>query len=438
MRRLLEWKQSDSRKPLILRGARQVGKTSVADELGRTFDNYLSFNMESAADAGLFDMELPVDEFVNLLYAAKGLRRQPGTTLLFIDEIQASPRAIAKMRYFYEQAPWLHVVAAGSLLENLVDVGVSFPVGRVQYMALRPCSFYEFLGALGLDGLQRLVDGDPRQLAPLHGRLLSLFQRYMVVGGMPETVARYAAESDLVAVDDVFASLLQGYQDDAEKYVKGKKLTDVVRFVLSYGWAFAGATVALGNFAKSGYSSREVGEAMRLLQKAMLVELVYPTSSPLLPVVPELNRQAKLIWHDTGLVNYQMGIRKEILGATDLLDLWRGRIAEQAVAQELLALSDRVGQRRAFWARPNGGAEVDFVYAHDSRLYPIEVKNGHNSRLRSLLMFMQQSPADLAFRIWSGPYSVDDVRTPEGRQFRLVNMPFYLIRRLPDIIDTLA
>lgn len=147
--RLEEWRRDPGRKPLILRGARQVGKTTVVNEFGKQFDNYLYFNMEDASHARLFELEVPLLDLIPLLFSAQGVMRQPGDTLIFIDEIQNSPKTVALLRYFYEQTPELHVIAAGSLPENLVDVHVSFPVGRVQYLALRPCSFYEFLGALG-------------------------------------------------------------------------------------------------------------------------------------------------------------------------------------------------------------------------------------------------------------------------------------------------
>ncbi len=248
-------------------------------------------------------------------------------------------------------------------------------------------------------------------------------------------VNRYAETRDLLALDDLFETLVQAYKDDVEKYAQGNKLVETACFILSYGWAYAGETVTLGNFAHSAYKAREVGEAFRLLEKAMLLELVYPTSSVLLPIVPETKRMPKLIWFDTGMVNYQAGIRKEIIGATDILDVWKGHVAEQVVAQELLALTDKVGQKRAFWARSNNGAEVDFVYHFDGNLYPIEVKNGHNAHLRSVQEFISRSLVDVAVRVWSGSYSIDTVRTSSGKPFRLINLPFYLLGSLEHVLN---
>lgn len=436
--KLEAWKQDKKHKPLILRGARQVGKTTVVNEFGSQFDNYLYFNLERNENAKLFEMEIPLDDLVNMLYASVGKVKKEGTTLVFIDEIQNSPKTIALLRYFYEQRPDLYVIAAGSLLENLVDVKVSFPVGRVQYLALRPCSFSEFLGAIGKNNLLAVLSQKAEYTVAFHEQLMHLFNQYTIVGGMPEAVQQYAETQDVIGIEDVYETLVQAYKDDSEKYVRGNKLTDVVRFILSYGWAFSGETITLGNFANSGYKSREVGEAFRLLEKAMLLELIYPVSSTQLPIIPETKRMPKLIWFDTGLVNYQAGIRKEIIGSTDMVDSWRGHIAEQITAQELLTLDDRVGQHRSFWAKPNNGAEVDFIFAHNSKLYPIEVKSGTNAHLRSLQVFMDSSGVNIAIRIWSKPYSVDKVKTIHGKEFTLINLPFYLIDNLRSVLDAVV
>lgn len=436
--KLEEWKNADRHKPLILRGARQVGKTTIVNEFGSQFENYLYFNMERNENVRLFEMDISIDDLVTMLFASLGKVKNEGKTLIFIDEIQNSPKTIALLRYFYEQRPDLYVIAAGSLLENLIDVKVSFPVGRVQYLALRPCSFYEFLGAINKNDLLAILSQKPELTVAFHEQLMHQFNLYTIIGGMPEAVQMYAEKNDVVAIEDVYETLVQAYKDDAEKYVVGNKLTDTVRFILSYGWAFSGETITLGNFANSGYKSREVGEAFRLLEKAMLLELVYPVSSTQLPIIPETRRMPKLIWFDTGLVNYQAGVRSEIIGSTEMVDAWRGHIAEQITAQELLALDDRVGLHRVFWAKPNNGAEVDFVISHDSRLYPIEVKSGTNSHLRSLQVFMDNSSIDIAIRIWSKPFSVDEIKTVNGKSFKLINLPFYLIGRIHDVLNAIV
>jgi len=435
---LREWKNKSNRKPLVLRGARQVGKTTVINAFGKEFDNYLYFNLDVDSDRALFERNIPLDDLIDSLFARQGVRKKDGSTLLFIDEIQSSPQTISLLRYFKEKRPDIHVISAGSLLENVVDVKISFPVGRVDYMALRPCSFYEFLTALGKDNLRYFID-HPEQSTAVHDQLMSLFNQYTIVGGMPEAVQEYAETHDVLALDDVYESLVQGYKDDVEKYVNGGKLAEVVRFLISTSWTKAGQAVTLGGFADSDYRAREVGEAFRLLQKAMLLELVYPTTSINVPALSEEKRQPKVIMLDTGLTNYQAGVRKELIGANDILDVWRGHLAEQVVAQELLTLNDKVSQRRQFWVKGNGSAEVDFVLTFDSHLFPIEVKSGRNSHLRSIHSFIDQSPIDIGIRIWSGPYSVNQVQTTIGKKsFRLANIPFYMVGNIEKILSDLT
>lgn len=437
MTHLRQWKGKSNHKPLVLRGARQVGKTTVIDAFGKDFDNYLYFNLDEDGDRALFERNISLDDLIDSLFARLGMRKKEGSTLLFIDEIQSSPQTISLLRYFKEKRPDIHVISAGSLLENVVDVKVSFPVGRVDYMALRPCSFYEFLTALGKDNLRYFID-NPEQSVAVHDELMSLFNQYTIVGGMPEVVQEYANTRDVLALDDIYESLLQGYKDDVEKYVQSGKLAEVVRFLISASWTKAGQAVTLGGFADSAYKAREVGEAFRLLQKAMLLELVYPTTSVTIPALGEEKRQPKVIMLDTGLTNYQAGVRRELIGANDILDVWRGHLAEQVVAQELLTLNDKVSQRRQFWVKGNSFAEVDFVLTFDSHLFPIEVKSGRNSHLRSIHSFIDQSPIDIGIRVWSGPYSVDDVQTTIGKKpFRLVNIPFYMIGNIEKIISKL-
>lgn len=214
--KLEAWKQDKKHKPLILRGARQVGKTTVVNEFGSQFDNYLYFNLERNENAKLFEMEIPLDDLVNMLYASVGKVKKEGTTLVFIDEIQNSPKTIALLRYFYEQRPDLYVIAAGSLLENLVDVKVSFPVGRVQYLALRPCSFSEFLGAIGKYNLLAVLSQKAEYTVAFHEQLMHLFNQYTIVGGMPEAVQQYAETQDVIGIEDVYETLVQAYKDDSE------------------------------------------------------------------------------------------------------------------------------------------------------------------------------------------------------------------------------
>ncbi len=433
---LEQWAADAHRKPLILRGARQVGKTTVVNEFGRQFDNYLPLNLEKEEAVRLFEMAIPLKDLIPLLFVHCGVKRKEGRTLLFIDEIQNSAKAISLLRYFYEELPDIYVIAAGSLLENIVDIHSSFPVGRVQYLALHPCSFREFLRAIGEEALLPVLE-QPEASPAFHDRLINLFNVYTLIGGMPEVVQLYAERQDILSLSSIYETLLQGYRDDVEKYATGRLLPDVVRFILKEGWHKAGQTITLGGFANSSYKAREVGEAFRLLEKAMMLELVYPTTATNVPATAEIKRKPKLIWLDTGLVNYAAGVQKELLGAADIMDAWRGMIAEQIVAQELLAQTNKVSQRRNFWVRGQNDstAEVDYIWVQDSKIFPIEVKSGHNAHLRSLHSFMERSSQTTAFRVWSEPYSVNEITTVGGKQFKLINLPFYLVGELTTIIS---
>lgn len=433
---LNNWKVDKYRKPLVLRGTRQVGKTTAINEFGKGYENYLYFNLEDKSGRDVFERPMPLNDRIDLLFSINGMEKKIGDTLLFIDEIQNSPQTIALLRYFYEQCPDIHVISAGSLLENVVDVQVSFPVGRVQYMTMQPCSFHEFASAMGKKHLVQLMER-PEYTTSVHDELMSLFKQYSIVGGMPEAVQRYADSRDVLSIDDVYNTLLQAYRDDAEKYVRQGRLLPVVRYILEYGWRAAGETITLNNFMESPYNSKDVGETFRLLEKSMLLELVYPTNVCQLPVMPQLRRSPKLIWFDSGMVNYAAGIRRQVIGATDILDTWRGRFGEQLVAQELRTLRTKENVRRNYWAKDKkmSSAEVDFVWPMDSQLVPIEVKTGHNSSLRSLHSFVDESPLDIAVRVWSGKFSVDELRTTiKQKLFKLINLPFYLIGNLEQIV----
>ncbi|MCD8387114.1 MAG: AAA family ATPase [Bacteroidales bacterium] len=435
LQHLQNWKDKEDRKPLVLRGARQVGKSTAVDIFGQSYSNYLKYNLDEDEDRAILERDLSLDDRINIMFANRLIRKKEGEALIFLDEIQNSPKTINLLRYFKEKRPDIHVIAAGSLLENTVDIKASFPVGRVEYMAMHPCSFHEFMGALGYDEWEYFID-NPQLSGANHLPLMSLFNQYTVVGGMPEVVAKYAKTKDILTLDDLYISLLQGYLDDVEKYARRGKLTEVIKFIIKNSWYKAGEKVTLTRFAGSEYKSREVSEAFQMLQKAFLLELVYPTTATIVPALPEMGRKPKLIMLDTGMANFQAGVRKDIIGAKDILDLWRGRIAEQVVGQELLTLTSKVGQNRIFWTKGKDVAVLDFIYPYESKIIPIEVKNGHNSKLGSLHTFMDATNHDFAIRVWSQPFSIDDVVTTIGRKpFRLVNLPFYLVQKLPTIID---
>ena len=435
---LKKWAARKNRKPLILRGSRQVGKTSLVNGFAKNFENYLYLNFEKNQSATLlFEKEKESDDLMADIFLFCKKAKKPGKTLLFIDEIQNSGRAITQLRYFYEaNNPDIYVIAAGSLLETMLHKHISFPVGRVEYMVLRPCMFNEFLGAIGEEELEKALLNMSIP-AVLHHKTMQLFNTFTLIGGMPEVVADYAANKDFVSLGSIYESLLTSYKDDVEKYARNETMRHVVRYILQSGWKFAAERITLGAFAGSSYKAREMGEAFRTLEKTMLLELCYPTTDLTVPLAKNLNRSPKLFWLDGGLVNYAAGVQQEVFGATDILDAWRGKIAEQIVAQELLALDYRASSQRNFWVRDknSSSAEVDFVVQHDSKIIPIEVKSGHNAKLKSLHIFMENVNHTTAFRIWSNPFAIDKVAAANGKEFTLYNLPFYYAGRILEILQ---
>lgn len=434
---LQQWAQKEERKPLVLRGARQVGKTTLVELFSKEFEVYIYLNLEEVENASLFSMDVSFDDLLSGIYAKAGVRIENKRTLIFIDEIQNAPEAVKALRYFYEKRPDLYVIAAGSLLESLMDRHISFPVGRVEYMALHPCTFTEFLGAMGEDILVEQIE-QLKVPQSIHGYVMDLFRKYMIVGGLPEAVANYAKRKDWVSLNDVFNSLLSGYKDDVEKYALKRKEQDIIRYILNYGWGLAGQRFQFAKFGGASYKSAEMGNAFRTLEKTLLLELVYPLISTSFPILPDLKKSPKLLWLDTGLVNYVAGMQDSLLFSPDADELWNGDIAEQAVGQELLGASVTFGEKRMFWVRDarNSQAEVDFVYKFRSHLLPIEVKTGDNSKLRSLHQFMGESKETIALRLWNGAMCSDTIKLPGGKEYTLYNIPFYYAGQLETFLKS--
>ena len=433
---LREWALKAERKPLVLRGARQVGKTTLVEMFAADFDHYIYLNLEEKDNAELFATDSTFDDLLAGIFFKAKLPVDSPRTLIFIDEIQTEPKAVQALRYFYEKRPDLYVIAAGSLLESLMGRHISFPVGRVEYMALHPCTFVEFLSAIGEEMLASQVE---KVAVPqsLHSYTLDLFKKYMIIGGLPEVVANYAQYHDMVRLSDVFNALLSGYRDDVEKYADNRKEQDSIRYILNYGWTSAGHRIQFAKFTNSSFKSADVSNAFRTLEKTLLLELVYPLTSTSFPILPDLKKSPKLLWLDTGLVNYVAGMQEELLFTTDSDELWNGDIAEHIVAQELLGATTTFGEKRLFWVRDarNSQAEVDFVIRYKSHLLPIEVKTGANSKLRSLHLFMEESKENIALRLWNGPMTSDVITRSDGRPFTLYNIPLYYAGHLHTLMQ---
>ena len=433
---LEEWFRKPNRKPLILRGARQVGKTTLVSLFAKRFKQTIQLNLEHKEDRELFERGYTIHELMDAIFFLNNKNRQEADTLLFIDEIQNSSSAVAMLRYFYEDYPELPVIAAGSLLETLLDRHISFPVGRVEYLRVHPLTFEEFLLATGEEQAAAMLNRIPLP-AMAHDKLLKLFHRYALIGGMPEVVQVYAKDKDLTQLAPVYDSLITAYLDDVEKYSPRTSQTPVLRHVIQSSFREAGNRIKLAGFGQSNYGSREIDKSLQVLEKALLLQRLYPVTDTQLPLTPNHKRSPKLQLLDTGLMNYFAGLQTEVFGTTDLNAVYGGKVIEHLVGQELYASQASMLFKLHFWIREKkqSNAEVDFVLAHENRVIPVEVKSGASGRLRSLHQFIDRADHALAIRLYAGKFSVEKAVTLAGKEYQLVNLPYYLVSRIERYLD---
>ena len=348
--KLKDWAERDNRKPLVLRGSRQVGKTTAVEMFSKEFDQYIALNLEKEEERKIFETSYPFQDLLMALFFYAGKERHAGRTLIFIDEIQNAPKAIALLRYFKEEAGDLFVIAAGSLLETIMDRKISYPVGRVEYMLMHPVSFREFLGATGeTQSLDLLNAKDVPTFA--HDHLMRQFKKYLTIGGMPQVVDQYSRNNDLTALQPIYESLLKSYVEDVEKYAPSSSQVQYIRHILNTAFEVAGSRITIENFGGSSYKFREMKEAFKTLEKTLLFHLVYPTTDTSIPALPKLTLKPRLHTLDTGLINYATNMVKDILSTEDIANVYRGRIAEHITGQELLAMSNSIMNKLQFWVR---------------------------------------------------------------------------------------
>lgn len=432
---LKNWGKSKENKPLILRGARQVGKSTLVQEFGKDYKQFISLNLERTKDAGFFGGEDNVKLIVEKIFLEKSSEFIPGETLLFIDEIQEVPEVISLLRYFYEDFPELDVIAAGSLLEFSIQDVSSFPVGRIEQFQLFPLDFEEFLEAIDESkALEYYLKVPLPSIA--HDKLLELFNSYIIIGGMPEVVSTYVKNGkDLTSLQNVYSSIWDNYVNDIEKYGKNQSERKILRHIIATAPAVRDR-ISFEGFGNSSYKSRDVGEAFRKLDKAGLIRLIYPTSDTSIPLTPNFKRKPKIQFLDTGLLNYASGIQASLLGVMDLNSLYRGYITNHMMVQELIARSERLGYVPVFWTREkaNSNAEVDILLQFKTKLIPIEVKSGAKGRLRSLHEYLDRCDHDEGIRLLANQFLIEEGVTRLGKVFKLFNIPYYAVGRIRELM----
>lgn len=432
---LLEWKNSNNRKPLIIRGARQVGKSTLVHEFGKEFRYFINLNLEKSNDKKLFIRLDNATDLINAIFISKGIPFTDEPTLIFLDEIQESPEAIKMLRYFYEEFPDLFFIAAGSLLEFALKKVPAFPVGRVKQIVLHPFDFEEFLLALNRKDLLDEIENVPvRDYA--HDTILDLFHDYAIIGGMPEVVERYVEEKTMINLGEIYEGLWQSYRDDVEKYASNSTERKIIRHIIDTA-PFEKDRITLAGFGKSNYRSREVGEALRSLDMARIIQTIYPSTSLEPPATRNLTRKPRLQLVDTGLLNYSIGHQADMIGLDDLNGFYKGKIIQHLVTQQLQAQNHSPLYKPVFWVREkaNSNSEVDLLYQYKKFLVPIEIKSGSHGTLRSMHQFIEQTSHKYGVRLLANKFSVESVKTPNGVPYLLMNLPYYASSRIPQYIE---
>ncbi len=443
---LLDWKDRCDRKPLIVRGARQVGKTYLVEVFGRSaFESVLTVNLERRDDLHAVFDRLDPSRIVQDLSLAFDVPVTPGRTLLFFDEIQTCPRAIAALRYFREEMPDLHVIAAGSLLDfALRELPHSMPVGRIEYLSLHPLSFREFLWAVGERRLAHhlahyhLED----ELGPaVSAKLRELARLYFFIGGMPAAVDAYALRGDLIEVQRTHASMLGTLQDDFAKYGTRAQQRNMRR-VLRYMPRGIGRKVRFVNISREA-SSADLRTALELLELSRVVTLVRHTSANGIPLGAEASeKHLKPLLLDVGLCTHLSGA--DLPHDAELLTAQEGALAEQFVGQELRTLAPPFEDRTLYyWHREarSANAEVDYLWTHKGEVIPVEVRAGASGSLKSTLVFLAEKRRRVAVRfnmdaptIGSFAHAVGGKAGDRPVQYTLLSLPVYLVDQLDRLL----
>ena len=403
---LSAWNKEHGRKVLLLRGARQVGKSSAVRQLGKRFEYFLEVNFEEDKEVRAFFeggslSPKPICEQLSIRY---GVPIVPGKTLLFFDEIQACIPAISSLRFFYEKMPELHLVAAGSLLEFALEEIPSFGVGRITSMFMYPFSFYEFLGALGEDLLLQAIRGadcaNPLHEV-IHRKAVDLLKRFLIVGGMPEAVARYVNTGDLLQVQTILNSLLVSLKNDFAKY--GKKVPTLLLNEVFESVARQADGKFVYEKAAVQASNAQVKQALELLLMSGLIVSVTHTAANGIPLGSEINPKIRRMFMlDTGLFQCVSGLdMSRIFVSNDFKTVNRGAMAEIFVGLELMKNSSPYRPFPLyFWQREKrqSSAQIDFLVQRGEHIRPIEVKAGTQGSMQSLRMFIQEKKIERGIR----------------------------------------
>jgi uncharacterized protein len=447
---LYDWLHDKNRKPLIIRGARQVGKSTLVELFARKYKkNLLNVNLERYPELSqIFATKDPAD-IIQQIEFLPNMKDINNDTLLFLDEIQAVPEAVPALRYFYEDRPEFPVVSAGSLLEFVLsDHSFSMPVGRIQYLHMGPMTFTEFLSGIGEEKLKSFImNYEPGQNIGdiVHNRLLSLMRSYCYIGGMPEAVAVFADSRSFKNVNKVHNSIIETWLEDFPKYAGSRNLNRM-RHVFNFVARNVGKKIKYSNISSQDQSVT-IKKDLELLFMARIICKVTHSHCSGLPLQADIEEKVyKTLFLDVGLMNAVCGLNWRVFSQiNDIKLINEGAIAEQFIGQHLQSLlSDTPNRELTYWLRQgrSSNAELDFVVGMSGAVIPIEVKAGAAGKLKSLHQFMGSKQAPFAIRFDASLPSVNQINTvitigAEQRNvdYKLISLPLYLIERLEIIVE---
>lgn len=431
---LIDWKNDQHHKPLLMRGARQVGKTTAVRHLAEQFDTYVEINLETDNEVRNFiDNSFDIPGLVALIEVRYGKRIVPGKTLLFLDEIQGCPRAVTALRYFYEKLQPLHVIAAGSLLEFAIAEGIDIPVGRVRNIFVYPFSFAEFVSALGGELLLEHARKAERGSAlsdSAHAKLLEHLKTFLIVGGMPAAVLAYAETNSFIAARDEQRDIMQNLKEDFAKY-KTRIDPSVLRTTLRSVVDQTGQQFTFSN-SELELTYAKARNCTDLMERAKIVLRIECTHANGIPLGGDINpKDNKFMLLDTGLYLSETGLDlSEWIADAPAKFVNRGRLAEMFVAHELKKSGSPLQDNLLYyWHRENGNgkAEVDFVVQYRNAPLPIEVKSGTRGSMKSLRILMDEKSFKLGVRTSEENFgSLDDGR--------IQIVPLYFIGEFNDLL----
>jgi len=444
---LKEWKNRKNRNPLILRGARQVGKTYIIEEFARNeFKNFLNINLEEKPELKKLFFDNDVNRILTELSILLNAEISYDNTLFFIDEIQSCPEAIQSLRYFKEKLPELHVICAGSLLDHtLNEMNLPMPVGRVEFIYMYPLSFKEFLMALKQEKLISYInsfDFSKPFSEIIHNQISQLLRFYFFIGGMPAVVKSYAEENKLAEIQRIHHNILTSIQYDFAKYGT-RKQQEYLQTVLKYCGQNPGRKIKYSNIDRDTRSAF-LKESIRKLRLSRIVHTVKHTNAHKIPLATYSKDDVyKTIFMDIGFVNHFNQI--DLIELENLVTASEGMLAEQFAGQEILAHNEPwLDPQLYYWSREekSSNAEIDFIFQHKNRIYPVEVKAGKTGTLKSMQVYLFEKKLKTGIRFNMDRPSIGNFTTGINianknakLSWTLVSLPLYMVSELKRILD---